>query len=42
MVEDLFEQADLPLLRISVHEMKDIRALKLKLAQVEIPNMISF
>lgn len=37
MVEGLFKQAELPLLRIGVHEMRDVAALRLKLAKVAIP-----
>ncbi len=41
-VEELFRQADLPLLRISVHEMRDTESLKLKLSQIPVPGIFTF
>ena len=41
-VEQIFEQAGLPLLRVGVYEMRDVAALKRRLAKIEVPDMISF
>ncbi len=42
IVENLFEKTNLPLLRISVYEMRDREALKIKLSQIPIPDIFIF
>lgn len=42
IVENLFHQASLPLLRINVNEMKDIAMIKRRLHEIPIPNMFTF
>ncbi len=42
IVEERFKQADLPLLRVSVHEQNNIQMLRSKLLSIKIPSMINF